>query len=347
MNCKKKFEVKIINTSNFIQNKQRTNFQAKIKKFDIITNKIIQLILQNKTQEQISKELNTSKSTVSRRLNQLVNLNLIIETCRHPKLYKINDDIENEDNKEVNSVNCHHIQCICKIKAGMDNLNIIEGEKFKLKNWGGKHFKQKDLDFQINYTNTPNISFWVNGEGLTADEAIENAKQSAFNIKEGLEGKYNCKLSFPDFKFETGNQPIHDVIQTRKLSEVNKIKDYYSNIFVTMDDTHPGGMEIITNDKEARERILNDVLNVTSDVQELKEKLNNNNLENNPIQRIEDLSKAFNNLAQRISQSDIRTERIEKEVIAINQNLATFVNQMASIIPQNPQKSPGPNNMFS
>ncbi|NLJ20825.1 MAG: helix-turn-helix transcriptional regulator [Bacteroidales bacterium] len=266
--CSYFFEVKLDRTADFI-NRDKVIQKAKtqeVKKLGDLDNKILQAIISGKrTQVDILKELQKISpfieiSMVSRHLKKLQKLELVREIKSYPKFYDIVlEKPKDPENPEINGVTMHKFQCVTKIISGNFNPELIINQ-VKMRNWTKLYFKENDLLFQKNGDSS--LTYWPTGAGKTPDEAINNAKEKAIKIKEFIENKFSCKLSFPSFKNEDGNQKVHFVPITTNQKTLGELQEVWT------DETHDGSIE--SDGKE----FVNQVVNLNKDVQDLKAKTN-------------------------------------------------------------------------
>lgn len=320
--CGKRFEVKSNRTLVQIQKaKERTQKQL-IKKFDWkpLDNKIADILAHQTyhgeiTQKELSRTLNRSPSTISRHLKIIENLNLVKAiSSGGVKTYELITKPEN-----VKAITAHKIQVKCDILSG--SINPKTFKEIQMKNWIKKQFKINYVTFELN--SDKSVVFWITGAGKDVDEALNNAKEKGIEIKNYLEQKYSSRLSFPEFKFETGNQNPHYVpIKTTEndLEELQK---------VWCDKSHDGSIE--TDGKE----FANDVVKAIPDIQQLKQDVselkNNGNGQNGVSSEVKEELDKFrsqmtqfqNNISAQMSEFTNQISLLTNTISQLNNNLSS------------------------
>jgi predicted transcriptional regulator len=170
----------------------------------------------------------------------------------------------------------------------------------QLKNWIKLHFQIDGLKFE---QNTKSIVFYPPGFGYTAEESIANAKTKAVKIKEHLEAKHKCKLSFPKFYVDT-QHPHFVPITTTPENLVNMQETIFTDL------SHPGAIETESKD------FVNKIVKTQQKIEEfdkVKDKINEIDqlLKSNqaPIQN-DDFNKKFDFIFQKLEEINSRIEKI-------------------------------------
>jgi DNA-binding Lrp family transcriptional regulator len=311
ISCHKKFDIKTSRTADAIKKTQPIKSEPKIERSkNNLENAIISIFSRcsdyEKSQSDIAKTLNISVSTVSRKLKKLEDFGLILSIneggVKKYKLKEVLKDILHESEEKINAVKTHKIRVKCNLLSG--TINPIEFSKpdSKMKNWSKKYFEENNLLFQL----TPkSITFYPNGIGMSADESLNHAKETSIEIKNFIETKYECKLSFPAFYLETDKAhhiPIQTTLKNLKLSEK-----------VWTDESHPGALETESKD------FVNSIIKINDDVQELKKQ--NNTDFNNAIITIQNSIAEINQKIEMIVNCNLSLTSMFKNALEPKNNI--------------------------
>jgi len=160
---------------------------------------ILDLISRGLIQAQIAARLKKSRQAISKRIKRLVKLGILIDLDTYPRFYKINPNFLKIDKKKKLCVECHDVRVKLNVKS-----NFRQFEKFRskiqksvdLKHWTKKYLNINNVNFEIT---TKAIIFHLTGIGETSQDAIDNAKTKAVEVRDYLQKRFNLKLEFPIF----------------------------------------------------------------------------------------------------------------------------------------------------
>jgi len=145
----------------------------------------------------LAKDLGISHEAARLRLKKMEDNGLIIKINDYPIFYKKRRDLPRD--KTFTFVEAHKIKVKLPVKGKLDKFKTFRDnlrDESKLTNWTMKKFHLGGVNFQVT---TRSLLFHVTGCGLTPQDAIDNAKQHAVEIRLEFEKRFGLALAFPEF----------------------------------------------------------------------------------------------------------------------------------------------------
>lgn len=220
---------------------------------------VVQLVQQQKSQVEIAQLAGVHKSTICRRVARLVQNGILGNRGTYPRYYTVSKILQaSPPPATLNATTAHSLQVKCPIVGGTIPPPP-SARKSRMHNWAAFYLQENNLTITVT---TKSVVFWMSGSGITPDDAINNAKYKAMQVREYLQDTYNCQLGAPDFKWETGFQDADLIPITTTPEHLEVLKTIWS------DDSDPACIEASL---KGGKRFVEDVIHVTKDVQDLKQ----------------------------------------------------------------------------
>lgn len=258
----------------------------------------------------MAKTLGISNSAVQKRLDKLVNLNIIIKVLSRPRFYDINpsfDDYLELSKKATLGIIIHKFEFKCEITGNeteFENLRNQSNVLAEINNWTRKYFKENNVNFILNLHC---IQFHCTGYGKDIKTAFDNAREKSVEIWQHLKSKYSLKLSFPQSQ---ENITPHIGLGTFRPDQEQELLKIWN------DRSDPDLLE--TDDPLLAQTILNTI-----------------NQANENSQKLVAIEATLNNIAQAqasLAQSQAQLSQIQNQIAQSNVTIAQTLSQLSNLL---------------